>query len=1256
MNIFTIKNDDLNRLSPDDAEDFFRELIWTEARKIGLPISKIHISSKTTTADGGIDAYIEDNDILTTDDLIKQGHTGYQIKAGTSFKPWRDSSVKDELFGGREPVEKNLKSKIKDCLDKDGTYVVVCFKQDPQAQEHDKAVELIYNYLKQCNYDNPKVEVWGQNKLIGFIKPYISLALHLKRFNNIGWFKTHHQWSTQGDMKKEFKIGDEQEKFIKNIRNDLRNNEEAVHIRVLGEAGIGKTRLVLEATREEDLAPLILYTDNPDKFKNSVLMEEFIRQENHFCVILVIDECTRMDSSYIWNQLEHYGSRIKIITINNEFEEASSNIRYFNVPPLKKEQVISIVKSYDVPEDTAVRFSDLCSGSPRVAHVIGWNLINYPEDLLRDSSAVNIWDRYIAGGEDPKNQEVSKRRLVLSYIALFKKFGYRGPVVNEAKSISNIIKGYAEPNLTWIKFQEIVNYLKKSRRILQGEHTLYITPKALHIKMWRDWWDQYGNGFDLDEFVGELTPKLQEWYFEMFKYAQESPVAKRVVQNILGEDGPFKNSNYLETRVGGNFFNALSEAAPNSSLSFLKDYLGNKSEEELYNFTTGRRQVIFALEKIVVWKELFFDAAKLLLRLAESENEPYSNNATGIFIDLFSPGPGKVAPTEVAPLDRIPIIKEALKSNSKKRKIIALKACNQALESNHFMRMSVSKYQGLNKEPDLWTPNDKEEIYTYYRKIWNVVYNKLKMLNKEEREIAVDFLLQRARELTRIDSLSDLLLESTNNISQMEDVNKRDIFETINDILKYDKDILSDKVIEKWQSIKNSLFGKDYHSSMERYVGMYLLENDEKYLKLQIRDLAMEAFQNRQLLRQELKWLIIEKPDNSYLYGYELGQIDKNLSLLDLLINAQQKYQKDIEAKFLGGYFRAIFENDSEQWDEKLDFLCEDSELVKIVPELTWRSGITDRAALRLLKLAEKGIMNINIFKMFNYGRKVHYLSKDIFNKWIVFLINSSNPDAASISINVYYSFYLHNEKANKLPNELTLKVLLNDSFFKTSDRSYGQMDCYYWNELGEAFIDKYPEDGLKIAEKILEKCNKKGSIIESYQYSSPKILNKMFKLFPDRIWGMISKRLGPPIDEKAFYIKGWLRGGMIRETEESILYEIPQELIWDWVDEDIDNRAWYLATFIPKELFHDRDKVCLARQLLVRYGDREKVRINLVSNFMTEIYWGPTSSHYNKKMKELISIRDNENDENVIRWLNDFIDRLQNEIEKAKIQEEREF
>src|SRR5581483_133298 len=249
----------------------------------------------------------------------------------------------------------------------------------------------------------------------------------------------------------------------------------------------------------------------------------------------------------------------------------------------------------------------------------------------------------------------------------------------------------------------------------QGNSTLYITPKLLHIKLWTEWWEMYGSAeeFKLEEFIitnpatqppKQLNDTMVGWFCDMFRYARESQVASRVVTELLGEKGPFQNSDLLKKKLGADFFLALTEANPEAALKCLEKTVGTWSKKELLEFQTGRREVIWSLERIAIWKNNFKDAARLLLKLGEAENERYSNNASGVFAGLFTAGYGDVATTELPAIERLPVLLEALDSESKEKRMLGIKAADVALETQSFTRFVGAEYQGLRRKPELWKP------------------------------------------------------------------------------------------------------------------------------------------------------------------------------------------------------------------------------------------------------------------------------------------------------------------------------------------------------------------------------------------------------------------------------------------------------------------------------------------------------------------------------------------------------------------------
>ena len=349
--IFTVNNEDLGRLDERTAVDFFQRLLWAEARRIGIEVSKINVSSRINVPDGGVDATVDEPQIATGSGIIKPGKTSYQIKSGQSFSPWQESEIRNELFGERTPEYQNLGESIRACLESRGTYVLVCTGIDLVEPDRTDALNHIKNYLEQCGYSNPKFDVWSQNTLCGFLKVFPSLALWVTRRDN-AQFQTHSSWAEDDDMQAQFVHGQSQDNSIAIIQNELRQDNDTVHLRVLGEPGIGKTKLVLEATRTDDLSPLVIYC-SASQFRDSPLMDQLLRDDNQFSAILVIDECDTDSRSYIWNKLRHRGPRIKLITIFNDYEEQSGGITYYDTPPLEDEQIRDIIQEYQIPADQA---------------------------------------------------------------------------------------------------------------------------------------------------------------------------------------------------------------------------------------------------------------------------------------------------------------------------------------------------------------------------------------------------------------------------------------------------------------------------------------------------------------------------------------------------------------------------------------------------------------------------------------------------------------------------------------------------------------------------------------------------------------------------------------------------------------------------------------------------------------------------------------------------------------------------------------
>ena len=1260
--VFTATKEHLHQLNSTDAVDLFREMVRTEALKFPPGTCKINVPRQDNVADGGIDATVDTGSQVIQSDIIASGKNSYQIKSGKRFEPWQKSKIKKELFGDRRPLNREtLGKRIRDCLNAEGTYVLVCTGINLGKSRTEQTRSHIEKYLtEQCKYENPKIKVWSQDDLINFLDEFPLLVLGLGGLLEAK-FKPHWSWSKADSLQVPFVAGQEQKKLVAKIQNELRRKDRAVYIPVWGDPGVGKTRLVLEATKPDDLAPLVVYYRSVSEFESSLLMNA-INFNDNLSAIIVIDGCEPHLQNRIWDELKHRGDRIKLITISNSYDKIPEDVPDCKVSPLENEQIREIIQHYEVPKFQADRHTDLCSDSPFMANHVGKVLAHSSGDASEILSQDTIYKSFYIdfGRETPDYQEVKERRRVLRYIALFKRFGFERSVVAEAQAIAQKV------GIEWAEFQEIVDDLK-SRKILQGEFTLYITPKALHIKLWTEWWDIYGRGFELQEFTQGLTLEQVDWFYEMFKYAAESDAASRIVEDLLGPNGPFRDDEVLTARLESRFFLALTEASPKSALRCLMRIMKDWNKEDFLHFTEGRREAVWALEKIAMWGDLFADAARLLLALGEAENEDCSNNASGVFTGLFSPAYSRGAPTEVVPADRFPILKEAFKSGSRAQRLLALEACKMGLQPMRMWRRTVgAEYQGLRPEPKQWEPKTYGELWDVYRQAWQLLFGQLERLPTDEREKGIVILLEHAPELGQIPTLIDMIVDTVDTLAKKTYVNEKQVMATINSILFHDGKKLPVKSRQRWEKLMNELVGSDFHSMMQRYVGMDLLEdkfdedrNHVDQAQPYIEKLAQQAVDTLSLLQAELHWLVTSEAQNGYRFGHELGKRDDGFTLLPTLLDAQRNAATNANVSFLGGYFRAIFDKDQPLWEEQLDALIEDTKLNIAISALTRCSSLTDRAGLRLLNLAKNDTIDVNHFGIFFYGKATENLSEEVFTAWIEFLLSARDKFAASIALKLYYSYYVFEKPEPALPRNLTFRLLAHPALFEESNRyRFDTMTDYYWVEIGKAFLKSSPEKSLELVEPMLSHFGHHGSIF-SVNSETCSVLNQITEQYPVEVWKQVSKLLEDQIDfSRAVTLEQWLREGgpSARRERKGALTLIPPEKIWEWIDKDVENRTWRFAyRLAPKTLSAEKWPTSLVRAFLIRYGEREDARRNLRANYSTEMWQGSLSLHYENKQQKLLRLKDGEDNENVKRWIDEFVEELEEHIEHAKIGEERE-
>ena len=703
----------------------------------------------------------------------------------------------------------------------------------------------------------------------------------------------------------------------------------------------------------------------------------------------------------------------------------------------------------------------------------------------------------------------------------------------------------------------------KYRKLLQGEHTLYISPKALHLWLWKTWWNEF-DGIELNEFIDQMSKELLSNFIGMLEYSKHHPATANLVKNLFSDGGLLHDSESLKNELGALFFRFLASVDPNMAISHLEKTMSMWNSTELKKFTMGRRNMIYALENIIFESKLFIRGGRMLRLLAENENEPWTNNATGTFSKIFSLHIKHDAPTKAPPSERIALLKETLSSKSKLVRDLGLNACSVALESTVSAEI-INVVNELELKGEGWTPQTHDELQDAYKAIINLLYSNIGSFPREQQVTAAEIILKSFRNLlSYFSDMTDYIINMFEKLRKYIDDDL--ILETIITIYTYGNREIDINTINKLKTLEMNMLNNDYSSMMKRYVKMslsvdLLIENREKNREKKIKYLAKESL-NIKKLQGELNWLVTNKATAGRLFGYALSELDTSSKLLPALLIAQKKSEHDQSGFFFSGYLQKIFERNESQWFQIMSNISKDDKLLPIYLELIHGSGINDKIGLLIVDLLKAKKLDISDLQIFSMGKIIKKLSKSIIKKWITIMLKNGESDIIFTALLLYHSYFIRDK--NKLLNlQLAIKILNHNVFFDNKI-STSPMINHYWYETAKKIIEKYPEKSINIAQNILKHMGSNNRMNNPYSQIIS-ILNNICSKMPNEIWDLIIIYLNVPLNHNGLAILNWLRSDP--PSMECFFDIVDHERIFKWVDQDPKTRSRLLSRYVKPDL-----------------------------------------------------------------------------------------
>ena len=264
QSFWKVRPEEISALSDREAVDLVRQLLAAEARRQSVPLTFVDVPDEIYVSDQGLDAEV--NAAGAQSGIIFPGRAGYQIKTGSFTVDGKGRSEKELLLKPssirkRKYSRDDIQPRVRALAEVKGTFVVILFGSGKPGTSDQYAKQKIHELLRGVDpaLGFREIHIWRRHQIAELVNGSAGLALGIKGQQGTRLLSVD-RWSRLGEMSTAFVPGPGQSKFLERLRETLRNETDRTPIRILGEPGIGKTRLVLEAVQSEPDLLLLLCT------------------------------------------------------------------------------------------------------------------------------------------------------------------------------------------------------------------------------------------------------------------------------------------------------------------------------------------------------------------------------------------------------------------------------------------------------------------------------------------------------------------------------------------------------------------------------------------------------------------------------------------------------------------------------------------------------------------------------------------------------------------------------------------------------------------------------------------------------------------------------------------------------------------------------------------------------------------------------------------------------------------------------------
>lgn len=1204
--LFQITEDQVERLDAHQLTYLLKKLLLYEAEYNGIPRSSISVSLNITSPDGGEDGRIKWEGNPERTEWVPNRYTCFQVKA----KSLNSSDYSKELINRQAD---DLKPKICEVFNNNGQYIVFQNQRKLNSHEVDRIVDRMRETIRNIGkdyWDTCLIDIYDIGKITAWINSYPNAVRYVQtEFLEIdsGAFYSWESWSrlVEQDFSNKFIKNPGLEAVMSQITGILLSTGSKQ--RLIGLPGLGKTRIVFEIIKSsEELKGKMTYSNVNDSSENVILSGVRSIVENGYKCVLIIDNCNLKFHMRILKEIDRSG--ISLLSINSDMSLVSEEPTPLILDPNKFIDIIPELLVELFPElqsNVIERITKFSMGFPLIAILLAKDRSTGLNTGGRLNNS-DLVDRLL-GTDSFQDKDFRK---VITACSIFDKIGFLEDMSFQRLAISknsHITRLDCSEDIAEVKFYEVCQKYLEIGILEKAGRFLIVRPKPLALRLAEDWWktcppEKIQPILDFLESIG-----LAEALCDQIAKLDFLPEAKDITADLCGESGPFGKAEVLNSQQGSRLFRSLVEVNPDVTVDTLYNIYFGKSTKELKEVVEGRRNLVWALEKLCFRGETFLRASKVLLAFAEAENEEMiANNATGQLLQLFQCH----LPGTQATLDERQRLIDFMLSQNKFRSL-GISCLGKSLQTHHFTRMGGAETQGSSSILLDYSPTYKETM-----NYWEESISKLQAIlvnDPKNRERAKVILISSLRGILDHGGLS-IIYPAITNILEIIPDSKLDIYSEVKKILSYNRNRLRKEDEEKLNGLIEIVKPTNF---LERYIKIVSTPdyenvksgNYQDYINSEARKLALEFVDSNLMWDDYCKDFLLGDQQTGYIFGNEIGKqlLNKRPTELESVISHSLEVLSDMSknernANVLKGIISAV--SDEEHRERVINSILKNPKLNYLFINII--SGIEPslKEIYKVFELVDNGDIQVTDLAEFKYGRILSHLNAieiiELCSK-----INGYGKQGIWTSLSLLF-MYCYRDSERFMKCKSIIKRTLSYEGILIIETRIDSMDAYYWESFSELILKEDDHEfASQITTEIIRYC--KSDSIRNLDIQLRNIIRILVENYFIQFWSLISEIIiGDPMNfYKLRFIIGSRIGSVGEET--GILFRGDLDTIFNWCK---DNKPLGPVRIISIAPIYEKDATTVrwhpfTKRLIDEFGDIEDFIIELNSNFGSYIWTG---------------------------------------------------